>query len=355
VTAGVAQVDVSALPEIMDAMTTNCASRIIHLQRRPVAGGFSIEALFRSLRDVMSELGYKVLPAVVPYSSKGGWRRLANIWWASRNQGDVNHITGDVHYLAFGLARKKTILTIHDCYPLERFSGLRRWILRVLWFDLPARRSALVTVISEETKRQLLRHVRVPADKIIVVPNAVAAIYRPAPKPFNAIRPRILHIGAAPNKNLERLIQAVKGTECHLTVVGSLSAQQRRELEDSAISYDLRADLDHMAMYRTYCESDIVSFVSTYEGFGMPIVEAQWVERPVVTSNCSSMPEVAGNGACFVDPFDVNSIRRGLERVIADGEYRKHLIEEGRKNRERYSLLEVAQLYLSLYDRLSQC
>jgi glycosyltransferase involved in cell wall biosynthesis len=84
----------------------------------------------------------------------------------------------------------------------------------------------------------------------------------------------------------------------------------------------------------------------------MPIIEAQWVERPVVTSNCSSMPEVAGDSACLVNPYDVKSIRCGLRRVIEDVAYRESLIERGRKNRERFSLNAVARQYLSLYEQL---
>jgi glycosyltransferase involved in cell wall biosynthesis len=84
----------------------------------------------------------------------------------------------------------------------------------------------------------------------------------------------------------------------------------------------------------------------------MPIIEAQWVERPVVTSNCSSMPEVAGAAACLVDPFDVGSIRAGILRVINDEPYRERLIELGRENRERFSLAQVAHQYGALYERV---
>ena len=147
-------------------------------------------------------------------------------------------------------------------------------------------------------------------------------------------------------------MKALKGIKCHLKVIGILDKGQRQLLEDSGLSYDSDGNVSEEAMYRAYCDADLVSFVSTYEGFGMPIIEAQWVERPVVTSNCSSMPEVAGQGACLVDPFDVNSIRLGLEQVINDPEYRKSLVERGRQNREKFALPAVAKQYFALYQRV---
>jgi glycosyltransferase involved in cell wall biosynthesis len=326
--------------------------RIVHFQRKPVSDMFSIERLFSSLRGAMHELGQEVVPAVAPYPSKGLLRRIANIVWAARNQGNVNHITGDVHFLALGLRGERTVLTIHDCHSLERLNGIRRWLLKMLWFDLPIRRAAIVTAISEETKRQLLRYVRVPDDKIEVIPDAVSPVFRPSPKTFNAKYPRILHIGTKPNKNLPRLLEALKGMPCRLRVIGVLDDQQRRELTASGVNYDSQSNLSELDLYRAYCDADVVCFASTYEGFGMPIIEAQVVERPVVTSNCSSMPEVAGDGACLVDPFDTRSIRDGLQRVIQDAEYRERIVAAGRTNRERFSLVQVARRYMSLYERL---
>jgi glycosyltransferase involved in cell wall biosynthesis len=327
--------------------------RIVNLQRKPVVGHYSIEVLFAGLREEMRELGYKVVCAVVPYRSTGCWRRFADICWAWWCQGDVNHITGDVHFLALGLSRERTILTIHDCFPLEHLTGIGRWLVRILWFDWPIRCAAIVTVISEETKRQLLRHVRVPEEKIVVIPDAVSPIFRPCPRAFREDCPQILQVGTPVNKNLPRLVEALKGMKCRLKIIGVVDAKIRAQLEAADISYEAAANVDEETLYRAYCDADLVSFASTYEGFGMPIIEAQWVERPVVTSNCSSMPEVAGEGACLVDPFDVNSIRAGLQRVISDPSYRAQLIEQGRKNRERFSLEKVARQYLSLYERVA--
>lgn len=81
----------------------------------------------------------------------------------------------------------------------------------------------------------------------------------------------------------------------------------------------------------------------------MPIIEAQWVERPVVTSSCSSMPEVGGAGAVFVDPLDADSIRDGFQRVINDPDLRATVIEAGRQNRVRFLPEKVANQFEQIY------
>jgi len=93
--------------------------------------------------------------------------------------------------------------------------------------------------------------------------------------------------------------------------------------------------------------------VSTYEGFGLPIVEANAVGRPVITSNVCSMPEVAGDAAFLVDPFDVEDIRRGVLLLINDSHLRRDLVRRGFLNVRRFSIESVATQYRSLYDELS--
>jgi glycosyltransferase involved in cell wall biosynthesis len=326
--------------------------RVVHFHRRPFAGQHSIEMLFANLRTAMPEGDFAVAVETLPNSSKGLRPRVENARWAAQRQGDVNHVTGDVHYIALAMDARRTVLTIHDCFALERLRGLRRRVLKRYWFDLPVAHVAAVTVISEATRRELVRHVPAAAKKTVVIPNAVAPAFQPAPREFRGDCPRILHIGTAPNKNLARLFAALQGLRCELRIVGRLSIQDRRQLESGGIAYSTAENLSERQMVEEYRQADLVSFASIYEGFGMPIVEAQWVERPVVTSNASSMPEVAGEGACLVDPYDVTAIRRGLLRVIGDATYRAELIEAGRINRARFSLPTVAGQYVNLYGEI---
>lgn len=85
----------------------------------------------------------------------------------------------------------------------------------------------------------------------------------------------------------------------------------------------------------------------------MPIVEANVVERPVIAGNVTSMPEIAGDAACLVDPYDVNAIREGVLRIIHDAPYRESLVENGRRNRERFRIETIARQYAEVYRELA--
>ena len=103
-----------------------------------------------------------------------------------------------------------------------------------------------------------------------------------------------------------------------------------------------------------YRQADIVSFVSLYEGFGLPILEAQASGRALITSGLSPMSDVAGKDACLVDPSDIASIHEGLKKIITDVEYRKRLIRAGLKNSENFSSAEVSKLYADVYRNMSE-
>jgi glycosyltransferase involved in cell wall biosynthesis len=140
--------------------------------------------------------------------------------------------------------------------------------------------------------------------------------------------------------------------QCQLVVIGRLSPSQEAAIDENGIVLENHVNLSEAELVRQYQECDLVSFASTFEGFGMPIVEAQRVGRPVVTSRCSSMPEVAGAAACFVDPLDVASIRAGIRSVIENREYRESLIVAGYENAKRFDANTIALQYLSMYRRV---
>lgn len=324
--------------------------KVVHFQRRQPADKFSIEGYFSRVRVHLTGVSdVEVRTFELPFHSRGFFRRLLNIVSAALHQSDVNHITGDVHYVALLLSRKRTLLTVHDCEVLCRLSGWKRRLVRLLWYTLPAKRVSALTVNSEETKNQLSQVIRFPSDRIHVVPVSISSLFEPSPKAFNCDCPVILQVGTKPNKNLLRLISALKGIPCRLDIVGAINEEQRAAIEVNKIQFRSFSNLTDIEMTERYRESDIVSFVSTHEGFGMPIVEAQATERICVTSNCSSMPETAGQGAHFVDPFDVKSIRQGFLKVISDKAYRDVLIEQGRLNRRRFDSAQIAEDFLAIY------
>jgi glycosyltransferase involved in cell wall biosynthesis len=327
--------------------------KIVHIHRRPLSTQFSIEGYFSRVRESLPS-DVDVETHVVPCFSRGVLSRLRNGLSAWATHGDVWHVTGDIHYVALFLSRKRTVLTVLDCEILDRLRGWRRAFVKFFWFTLPVRRAMRLTVISQATKHRLLQEVSIPADRIEVIPVSVSPSFQPHAKPFNADCPTILQVGTKANKNVERLVRALQGIRCRLEIVGPVVDSLRKLLGDCGVDFQVFGRLTDEELVARYQESDIISFVSTHEGFGMPIVEAQCVERVCVTSNCSSMPEVAGVGACLVDPYSVESIRDGFLKVIADSGYRKALIEEGRKNRQRFDAQRIADQFLDVYREVGE-
>jgi len=324
---------------------------VVFFQRKPLPIHKSLEFIFEDVRSRMPD-DIQSVTKVFRFYSKGIWQRLYIIWEAYRNQGDINHVTGDVHFSAILLKREKTLLTVLDCRMLSGSTGIKHMLLRYFWFTLPLKKCSLVTVISKATRDELLRYTSYPKERIRVIPVAISPGFRYRPKPFSK-HPVILQVGTTVNKNIERLTQALNGIDCRLTLIGSLPERVKKLLAVNNISYHQEADISQHKLMEYYHDCDMISFVSTYEGFGMPIVEGNAIGRPVITSNILSMPEVAANAACLVDPFQVEDIRAGILKIINDDDYRNQLIANGLENRKRFDSQKIADSYLACYQELS--
>lgn len=330
--------------------------------RKPYPTAFSFERLFDGLAAKFRERGLDVHRLTLPDYNNSISDVRSNIDWARAQEGSlpgtepaVHHITGDVTSVIFAF-RRPTVITFHDCNPLLRYPKWhpRYWFYRLFIYELPARRAAAITVISEKTREELLRLTNCPRDhRMHVIPNYVDPAFTYRPREFNADKPTILQVGVKENKNLSRLAAALRGIPCRLVIIGEPGEADRRALEENAISYSAATGLTDEEVRQRYVDCDLLAFVSTYEGFGLPILEAQVTGRPVVTADLSPHREVAGpDGAELVDPYDVSSIREGIRQVIADARRRAALTENGRRNAARYDIDAIAAQYIDLYQRL---
>jgi glycosyltransferase involved in cell wall biosynthesis len=211
-----------------------------------------------------------------------------------------------------------------------------------------------IVVVSEFAKTELKYiYPKRFLKKVYVVHNPVPVSFTTRLKNQIDEIPVLLQVGTDEHKNLEGIIKAIVGLNCRLVIVGQLTEAQSRLLITSDIRFEQYADLDYSQVLEKYISADIVTFISRYEGFGMPIIEAQAVGRPVMTSTLSSLPEVAGEGAYFIkDIYNIDEIRKGVQTLLSDIDYRNQLIARGTENVIRFSRNSIAQKYISLYSTI---
>jgi len=282
-------------------------------------------------KKLPKEVGYENIFA--KYQSKGLLKRIFIIIQSAFNQGDINHITGDIHFVALFLRKKKTILTVHDIGSVLKGGGIKTRVLRFFWFVMPFARVKYVTVISEFTKNEILKEFKINPKQIIVIPDCVSTDIKYSEKEFNTEKPNILQIGTKPNKN-------------------KLTDEQKQLLIKYKIDYENRFNIDYFEIVEAYKNTDIVTFISTYEGFGVPILEAQATGRVVITSNLSPMTEVSGEGAVFVNPRNISEINSTIKKIISDEALRKMIIVKGKENVSHYSAKSIASQYYELYKKI---
>lgn len=280
---------------------------------------------------------------------------------------DIWHLPNTMPVLSQPAA---TVITIHDLVDLRlrKYGHFRTWYRRVVNFS-GARRADHVLTVSEHSKRDIAALLSVPADKITVVYPGVSSRYRPLDKPecarflrtrYAIAGPFILAPGGLlPNKNVRRLLAAYAGLprsgSPFLVLTGQADRSTRHSIQKQISELQLGGKVfltGHVPteeMPRFYSACQLVAYISLYEGFGLPLLEAMACGAPVVTSTTSSLPEVAGDAAVFVDPYDTSAITRALEQALADHGFRTALIARGFARAREFSWHRTATETMNVY------
>lgn len=264
---------------------------------------------------------------------------------------------------------QRAVSTFHDLFVMTseystpdyraRFSTLAQHA---------AERSDRIAAVSAFTAGQTADLLGFPRERIVVVPHGVD----PPPQfPDNELkdfrhehglqRPFLLNVGALQErKNIIRLVEAFERLPGELLLVLAGSTGYGGERIAARIAASPAGErirqlgyVDDDAKAKLYRTAHALAFPSLDEGFGIPILEAMSASLPVLTSNCSAMPEVAGDAAVLVDPHNSAAIAEGLERIVEDEDLRQSLREKGLARAAEFTWPQAAEKMLALYRELA--
>jgi glycosyltransferase involved in cell wall biosynthesis len=325
--------------------------KIIQVFRKKNARFFSIENVFGRINRAWPS-AEKPEELNLPHSGIAFSNLLFLLKNCKPRKNTIFHVTGDAHYAVLALPRNSTILTIHDSVFFEQHKGLKLWLLKKILLDIPVWHCRYITTISEKSKQEIMENTACDPLKIKVIPNPVSPAIYFQPKEFNQESPVLLFIGVKPNKNLERVCEAIQNITCKLQIIGKLFENQELILKEFGIQYEAVNGISEEEVATKYAEADIILFPSIYEGFGLPVIEGFKAGRVVVTSNIRPMIDIAEDAACLVDPLDVHSIRAGVLKTIHDKPYREQLITRGFEVVKKYQPETIALQYYQLYQEV---
>ena len=322
--------------------------------------------------------GLEGVPAATVNLGYKPWRML--VWLGQMGRLGFNRrvpgatLFHATEHLLLPLRGTPTVLTVHDLifrrYPAHH-KRLNRWYLNAT-MPLFCRRAGHIIAVSEQSKRDVIEAYSIPPDKITVIYEAADPRFCPQPVDvLGDVRARyglpdryLLFVGTIePRKNLGRVLAAfeelhAEGLTEALVIVGKrgwlyddfFARLEQSPAKQSVIFPGFVPDVDLPAVY---AGAQAFAFPSEFEGFGLPVLEAMACGTPVVCSNTSSLPEVAGDAAFLVDPLDVGALTDGLAHVLQDETLREQMRDRGIAQSARFSWTRAAEETLAVYRRLT--
>jgi glycosyltransferase involved in cell wall biosynthesis len=309
---------------------------------------------------------------------------VQSLWRQDRSEGFKELLLGHVDVVhsttfcapRFHLGRKRLVVTVYDLsfvtYPEYHLPANVEHCLRGT--KLAIERADALIAISESTRRELIDEMGAPPERIVVTPLAPGGSLRRVSDRarLEAVRRRydlperfVLFLGALePRKNLPRLLEAFAAlTPAERRGLQLVVAGAQGWLNEAVHERVQKLGLDASVRFAGYIEpadlaalyslATVFAYPSLWEGFGLPVVEAMACGTPVLTSNVSSLPEVAGDAAVLVPPADVDAIAAGLHRLAEDDTLRADLAERGPRRAAQFSWERCARETLAVYQAVA--
>lgn len=331
--------------------------------------------LLQALRDFAPDYAYVPLhwgrEATMRLHNRLYWQQWGVSRQAQQQQLDLLHVPG---FDAPVWQPCPTILTVHDLIgmvfphnlpPVSRFY----W---ATWLPFTVRFAAHIMADSEHTRQDIIRLLNIPASRISVVMMGIEPMYQPLTDPtlLDAVRHKyqlpaqfILFVSTLePRKGIDTLLDAfarLPNKSVGLVLAGKrgwytdqIFAQlERLRLTDRVIFTDFVPDDDLIALYNA---AELLAFPSRYEGYGLTVLEAMACGTPVVCSNASSLPEIAGDATILVPPDAPDQLAEAMQRVLDNPSLQAEMREKGRQQAARFTWAETAHRTIAVYEQVLQ-
>ena len=297
---------------------------------------------------------------------RGNDQRFTYIWQLFVLPQILNRLSIDIFFSVENMVyplffKGTTIVSIQDLIPLsinnyyDRLYDKIKYKIKILSLKLLKKRDRIFTV-SNFSKNEIIKKLKIKSDKIFVVPNAVSSFETPrnTDKVLKNLKidfPYILAIGGGEaRKNNKTLIKAFVKSKVreHLVIVGDTMRTKQSSQFDNLKEQNkvhLIGRVTDKELASLYKNANLFVFLSYYEGFGLPILEAFSYKVPVIAANKTSLPEVAGDGALLVNPHSEPKIKECIKKILKDDKYRQDLVKKSQKILKQFSWERSAQIF----------
>ena len=330
-------------------------------------------------------------PKILSFQEKGAagainkyYQRYWNYPLSFKQQtADIFHVVdhSDGHIIPWLKQFGKTVvITCHDLINLvqpEMYRGLslapaismNTW----KWSVHRMKQANHIITVSSQTAHDVRKHLQIASESITTVPNAVSSAFKPiSPNEVRLLRQQynltdgtfcILNVGSNnPRKNISAVLEVMKELKArqqpvHFWKTGSdFNAEQYKFIETHQLENDISylGKPDDKTLIKLFGAADVLLAPSLYEGFGLTILEAMACGTPVITSNVSSLPEVAGDAAILVDPQDITAMATAIETLMQNSNLYQHFIDAGLTRARTFTWANTAKQIATIYEHVYQ-